>query len=83
MAREAVQTQFLDSRSTVAQASANGELKQAMKKLEQLVLSGLRHGHFEIVVECDVMNNKKRRLLIKSGVSHQFIIPLEAIEDLD
>ena len=57
-------------------ASACGRLK----KLQQVVVAGLKHGHFEYSLVCEITNGQKRRLVLKAGVSHQFIIPLEEIE---
>ncbi len=63
-----------------AEPSTGEESRRALKKLEQIVLEGLRHGFFECMVVSEVVKGQKRRLVIKAGVSHQFIIPLEEIE---
>jgi hypothetical protein len=60
--------------------SAAGECARALKKLEQLVVGGLRHGFFECTVVCEVTNGQKRRLVIKAGESHRYYIPIEEIE---
>ncbi len=46
----------------------------ALAQLCEIVADGLRHGFFECVVSGEVVNGKKRRLVIKSGKSHQFTI---------
>jgi hypothetical protein len=50
------------------------ELRQALDKIEVEILDGLRHGYFELSVSCEIVKNEKRRLVIKSGKSHQFYI---------
>jgi hypothetical protein len=51
-----------------------GELAQAINKLVEEVQDGLRHGFFEYGVTCELLKDRKRRLTIKAGKSHQFII---------
>lgn len=53
--------------------------KEAMVKIEEEVTAGLRHGHFEIRLEGEIIAGKKRRLIIKAGKSHQFIINEEEL----
>lgn len=68
------------SNPSVTPAEA-GECKRALEKLEQVVLEGLQHGFFECTVVCEVIKNQKRRLVIKAGVSHQYTIPLEELDN--
>lgn len=79
MARETTKDELIETESSVGIA-ADGECMRALTKLEQVVLAGLKHGHFEYSVVCEITTGRKRRLVIKAGVSHQFIIPLEEIE---
>lgn len=79
MARDIAKNDLIETSSLVGIA-ADGECMRALKKLQQVVVAGLKHGHFEYAVVCEVINGRKRRLVIKAGVSHQFIIPLEEIE---
>ena len=51
------------------------ELDRARTRLWAIVEDGLRHGFFECTVSSEVVNGKKRRLMIKAGKSHQFTIP--------
>ena len=37
-------------------------------------MEGLHHGFFDCEVTCEVVNERKRRLVIKAGKSHQFTI---------
>lgn len=58
-------------------SNMKGALAQAINKLVEEILDGLRHGFFEYSVTCEVVKDGKRRLTIKAGKSHQFIIPEE------
>ena len=57
--------------------NAESELEKAKKKLIQEVQDGLKHGFFEYSITCEIMKDRKRRVNIKAGKSHQFIIPEE------
>jgi hypothetical protein len=81
MTRERTRNQVLDAEPSVVIGAVQGERTRALKKLVQVVLEGLKHGFFECTVVCDVIKGQKRRLVIKAGVSHQFVIPLEEIEN--
>ena len=50
------------------------ELHRAHTRLWAIVVDGLRHGYFECTVSSEVINGKKRRLVIKAGKSDQFTI---------
>lgn len=56
-----------------------GEMNKALNKLVQEVQDGLKHGFFEYSITCEVVNDRKRRLNIKAGKSHQFIIREEEL----
>jgi len=42
--------------------------------LREILEDGLRHGFFEFVVSGEIVKDKKRRLVIRAGKSHQFTI---------
>ena len=52
-----------------------GALAQAMNKLFEEIFDGVKHGFFECTVTCELVKDRKRRLTIKAGKSHQFVIP--------
>ncbi len=52
-------------------------LEMALLHLREVVLDGLRHGFFDYAITCEVVKGSKRRLTIKAGKSHQFMIPEE------
>ena len=75
--------QTADRGSPVVLSSVDGERMRALRKIEETVIEGLRHGFFECTIACEVIKGEKRRLVIKAGVSHQFIIPQEEINVLN
>jgi len=61
----------------VPRPEAAEELSEAIARLEEIVLDGLRHGFFECVVSSEVIQGKKRRLVIRAGKSYQCGIPVD------
>jgi len=55
------------------------ELERARARLWAIVEDGLRHGFFECTVSSEVINGKKRRLVIRAGKSDQFTIAEEEL----
>ena len=49
--------------------------------LHEIVVDGLRHGFFDCVITCELVNAGKRRVVIKAGKSHQFTIRDEDLND--
>ena len=60
---------------------ASTERDAMFARLQEIVLDGLRHGFFACVIECEVMKERKRRVVIKAGKSHQFTIREEDLHD--
>ena len=54
-------------------------VKSALHLIEGLVLEGIRHGHFDYSLTCEMGNNGRRLLLVKAGKSHKFSILEEDI----
>jgi hypothetical protein len=61
-------------------SEAANECQRALKKLEQVVLEGIRHGFFDCTITCEMMQKGKRRFVIKAGVSHQFCISQDELD---
>ena len=59
--------------------TAGTELDRALKKLVEEVRSGVEHGFFECSVTCEIVNGRKRRLVIRAGKSHRYVIGEEEI----
>jgi hypothetical protein len=57
----------------------NGQVREALDRLEGLVVDGLKHGFFEYSIACEVANGSKRQLVIRAGMSHKFTIPEDEV----
>jgi hypothetical protein len=58
----------------VTRTDSNDVLDKVFARLREIVEDGVRHGYFECAVSCEIVNGKRRRLVITSGKSHQFTI---------
>ncbi len=55
------------------------QLSDALNSISQIVLEGLRHGHFRCAISSEIGKNNRRNLVIESGKSHKFTIPEEEL----
>ena len=51
------------------------QLREALDRIEGLIVDGLRHGFFDYSVSCQIGNHGCRQLVIRAGKSHKFTIP--------
>lgn len=51
------------------------QLREAIDRISQIVLDGLRHGHFRATISSGIGKNNRRDLVIEAGKSHKFTIP--------
>jgi hypothetical protein len=58
---------------------ARGQVREALDRLEGLVVDGLKHGFFDFSIACEVGNGGKRHLVIRAGKSHKFTIPADEL----
>ena len=58
-----------------SQRVGHGQVREALDRLEGLVVEGLKHGFFDYSIACEIANGGKRQLVIRAGKSHKFIIP--------
>jgi hypothetical protein len=56
-----------------------GQLREALDRLEGLVVDGLRHGFFHYSIAGEIGNGGKRQLVIRAGKSHKFTIPEDEV----
>jgi hypothetical protein len=59
----------------------SSNLDRALYLVERTIRDGLAHGHFECSIRAEVCGGGKRRLLITSGKSHQFVVPPDDLEE--
>jgi hypothetical protein len=57
----------------------SGQVREALDRLEGLVVEGLKHGFFEYSIACEIANGGKRQLVIRAGKSHKFTIPEDEV----
>ncbi|MEZ5782398.1 MAG: hypothetical protein R3D70_12375 [Rhizobiaceae bacterium] len=55
------------------------QLRQALDQIDQIVLDGLRHGHFRCTISSGIGKNNRRDLVIEAGKSHKFTIPVDEL----
>lgn len=53
------------------------QAREAINRLIDVVVDGLRHGHFRCTIISVIGKNKKRELVIEAGKSEKFTIPEE------
>jgi hypothetical protein len=51
------------------------QLRQVLDQIGQIVLDGLRHGHFRCTISSRIGKNNRRDLVIEAGKSYKFTIP--------
>lgn len=56
-----------------------GQVREALDRLEGLIVDGLKHGFFDYSIACEIANGGKRHLVIRAGKSHKFTIPAEEV----
>jgi hypothetical protein len=49
--------------------------------LQEVVMDGLRHGFFDFSINCELVKDRKRRVVIKAGKNFQFTIKEEDLRD--
>ena len=58
-----------------AEQIGGSQLREAIDQIDQIVLDGLRHGHFRATISSGIGKNNRRDLVIEAGKSHKFTIP--------
>jgi hypothetical protein len=64
---------------TGAGQSGGPQFREARDRLVQIVLDGLRHGHFRCSISSGIGKGNRRELVIEAGKSHKFTIPEEEL----
>ena len=61
------------------QRAKSAQVREALDRLEGLVVDGVKHGFFDYSIACEVANGGKRQLVIRAGKSHKFTIPANEV----
>jgi hypothetical protein len=64
-----------DIKQNVAGRSCGPQAYAALDRIIDVVLDGLRHGHFRCTISSAIVKNNKRDFVIEAGKSHKFTIP--------
>jgi hypothetical protein len=65
--------------SLVTGRPGGGQVREALDRLEGLIVDGLRHGFFDYSITCETGNGGRRELVIRAGKSHKFTIPADEV----
>ena len=57
-----------------------GALNRALDHVRAQLIDGLRHGFFQFTITCELVKDRKRRLVVTTGKSEQFTIPADEVE---
>ena len=63
-----------DQRQRSTMTIEKSKTSAALKMIEEEVIAGLTHGHFEIHLKCRIGNGGKRELIVEAGKHHRFLI---------
>jgi hypothetical protein len=80
------------SRETLVTAQTDGRQREAREKCHtddsardravarilSAIHDGLRHGHFEYSLTCELIGHGRRRLLLHAGKKYQFVLTAES-----
>ena len=55
------------------------KLSEAFTHIEKVVVEGLRHGFFDCSITCEITSGGKRRVCVRSGNNHMFMIPEDEV----
>jgi hypothetical protein len=64
---------------TKADQSGSPQFCEALERIGQIVLDGLRHGYFRCVISGGIGKGNRREIVIEAGKSHKFTIPEEEL----
>jgi hypothetical protein len=62
-----------------AAQSGGPQFREALDRLLQVVLDGLRHGHFRCAISSAIGKGNRREIVVESGKSHKFTVPEEEL----
>jgi hypothetical protein len=59
--------------------SGGPQFHDAVNRLLQIVIGGLRHGHFRCEISSGIGKDNRREFVIEAGKSHKFNIPKDEL----
>ena len=59
--------------------SGGPQFREALGRLLQVVLDGLRHGYFRCAISSAIGKGNRREIVIEAGKSHKFTVPEEEL----
>ena len=65
-----------------SRADHGNSFEAALAQIRAVVEDGARHGFFDCLITCEMVNGRKRRLVIKAGKSHQFTVAEDELPGL-
>jgi hypothetical protein len=68
----------IEYQDEIGEADGN-PLQEACEQMARQLIDGVKHGFFEMTVEVETVQSKKRRITIKAGKSYQFVVPQENV----
>ena len=64
---------------SIGAASGGPQLREALQRIDEIVLDGLRHGHFDYSIRSTIGNKGRRELVLVAGKSYKFTIPKDEL----
>ena len=56
-------------------------IDRALRRVIGEIRDGLRHGYFEFTLSSEVIGGGRRRLQLRAGKNHQFVIPADECDN--
>ena len=53
-------------------------IDRALRRIGAEIVDGLRHGYFDFRVTCEVIGGGRRRMVLRAGRLHQFVLDAES-----
>jgi hypothetical protein len=66
-----------DRQKRLSATGSQRTIEEALNKIIHEIDAGLVHGFFEFTLTCEIVSQGRRRLTLRAGKSHQFVIPTE------
>ncbi len=67
--------------STANSQTTGSELSAAISRIHMEIVGGLQHGFFSFKVTGEIINGKKRKVIVEAGKKYQFVIPEEDVAE--